>query len=177
MKSLFFILTIFLLDMSFAQRGHYSGMRTQGYKDKFVPKTDEQLAVQYQSNRPQTGNELISGSSGMPVNAHGDRQLVDRIRQMPRDKQPFWYINADILEAQRNAPFPVVQSQNTQGQGLVQNQPSNQGLMTNQDLGTQNQMMNTNLNNRGSDFGLGGTQFGFGHNSRSPFAGSSSFGR
>ncbi|XP_018362885.1 PREDICTED: glutenin, high molecular weight subunit DX5-like isoform X2 [Trachymyrmex cornetzi] len=37
----------------------------------------------------------------LPVDAHGDIDLVNRIKTWPRDKQPFWYINWQAIQAHR----------------------------------------------------------------------------
>lgn len=37
----------------------------------------------------------------LPVDAHGDVDLVNRIKTWPRDKQPFWYINWQAIQAHR----------------------------------------------------------------------------
>lgn len=94
---------IFLFPCILAQRGSYAGLRSQGYKDRYISKTEEQ-----QTNGFQPGGNLNT-IQRIPVNAHGDRGLVDQIALMPRENQPFWYINANILESQRQSPFPIVQ--------------------------------------------------------------------
>lgn len=40
----------------------------------------------------------------LPIEANGDRELVDRLSKLPIDKQPFWLINWQALEANRNNP-------------------------------------------------------------------------
>lgn len=37
----------------------------------------------------------------LPVDARGDIDLVNRIKTWPRDKQPFWYINWQAIQAHR----------------------------------------------------------------------------
>ncbi|XP_018355986.1 PREDICTED: circumsporozoite protein-like isoform X2 [Trachymyrmex septentrionalis] len=37
----------------------------------------------------------------LPVDAHGDIDLINRIKTWPRDKQPFWYINWQAIQAHR----------------------------------------------------------------------------
>jgi hypothetical protein len=37
----------------------------------------------------------------LPIDAHGDVDLVNRIKTWPRDKQPFWYINWQAIQAHR----------------------------------------------------------------------------
>ncbi|KAK2585199.1 hypothetical protein KPH14_009906 [Odynerus spinipes] len=42
----------------------------------------------------------------LPVDALGDIDLINRIKTWPRDKQPFWFINWQQLEAHRNPNGP-----------------------------------------------------------------------
>jgi len=77
------------------------------------------------------GNRIDSGDGGfadittpslsttvypadLPVDAHGDIDLVNRIKTWPRDKQPFWYINWQAIQAHRgdvNNPAQPPQTQ------------------------------------------------------------------
>lgn len=38
----------------------------------------------------------------IPFDAHGDTQLIDHLNQIPIDNRPFWFINYQAIEAQRN---------------------------------------------------------------------------
>lgn len=38
----------------------------------------------------------------LPYDAHGDQQLINHLNQLPIDKQPFWFINYQAIEAHRN---------------------------------------------------------------------------
>jgi hypothetical protein len=53
----------------------------------------------------------------LPVDAHGDIDLVNRIKTWPRDKQPFWYINWQAIQAHRgdvnNSAQPAQTQPNT----------------------------------------------------------------
>lgn len=40
----------------------------------------------------------------LPIEANGDRDLVDRLSKLPIDQQPFWFINWQALEANRQKP-------------------------------------------------------------------------
>lgn len=40
----------------------------------------------------------------LPIEALGDRNLVDRLSQLPKDKQPFWLLNWQALEEHRKNP-------------------------------------------------------------------------
>lgn len=111
---LIFIAVTCLIQELTAQRGFYSGFRPQGYKDQFVPQTQQTLEDRFQANVPLTGTEITSQRPALPVNAHGDQGLIDRLNQLPRDKQPFWFINYQQLEAQRGQAFPAQTAGQTQ---------------------------------------------------------------
>lgn len=55
-----------------------------------------------------TADDLASrfGEGGttpkIPVDARGDHDLVNRLNTWPREHRPFWVLNADHIEAQRN---------------------------------------------------------------------------
>lgn len=40
----------------------------------------------------------------LPIEALGDRELVNRLSKLPVDQQPFWFINWQALEAMRQKP-------------------------------------------------------------------------
>lgn len=44
--------------------------------------------------------------SGVPLDAHGDQLLIDQLNRTPIDKRPFWFINYQAIEAQRNGTVP-----------------------------------------------------------------------
>ncbi|XP_043683426.1 uncharacterized protein LOC122636353 [Vespula pensylvanica] len=46
----------------------------------------------------------------LPVDALGDIDLVNRIKTWPRDKQPFWFINWQQIQAHRGDPTNTVQT-------------------------------------------------------------------
>ncbi|XP_061390762.1 uncharacterized protein LOC133326105 [Musca vetustissima] len=37
-----------------------------------------------------------------PLDAHGDLALIDKLSKLPPDQQPFWFVNYQAIEAQRN---------------------------------------------------------------------------
>ena len=43
---------------------------------------------------------------GVPLDAHGDQLLIDQLNSLPIDKRPFWFINYQAIEAQRNGTSP-----------------------------------------------------------------------
>lgn len=108
-----FVATCLIQELT-AQRGFYSGARPQGYKDQYIPQTQQNLEDRFQASAPVAGTTATQRPP-LPINAHGDQGLIDRLNQLPRDKQPFWFINYQQLEAQRGQAFPA------QPQGQVQN--------------------------------------------------------
>ncbi|KAL0123703.1 hypothetical protein PUN28_005899 [Cardiocondyla obscurior] len=50
----------------------------------------------------------------LPVDAHGDIDLINRIKTWPRDKQPFWYINWQAIQAHRGDANNTAQPSQTQ---------------------------------------------------------------
>ncbi|EDV52672.1 uncharacterized protein LOC6543895 [Drosophila erecta] len=46
--------------------------------------------------------------SRLPIDARGDREWVNRLRQLPLDQQPFWLLNYQAIEALRNSSRPNV---------------------------------------------------------------------
>lgn len=66
----------------------------------------------------------------MPVEAKGDRALVERLSKLPIDQQPFWFINWKAIEAANKNPQTYPQKENSfvdnsQGQPQSANFQSN----------------------------------------------------
>lgn len=80
-----------------AQRPFYAGLRPIGYPD--IPPVDI-------TNR-------FGETDDAPIEARGDRNLVNRIEQMPIDKQPFWYLNWRYYDALRQRPQTYSQRPNS----------------------------------------------------------------
>lgn len=75
--------------VTMAQRPFYAGSRPIGY--------------------PSLGNSQLSNRFGdddepLPLEARGDRNLVNRINQLPQDNQPFWYLNSKYYDELRKNP-------------------------------------------------------------------------
>ncbi|KAM7358673.1 uncharacterized protein ACRADG_003561 [Cochliomyia hominivorax] len=53
---------------------------------------------------PSPSNSVSSTTQrpGVPLDAHGDQLLIDQLNRIPIDKRPFWFINYQAIEAQRN---------------------------------------------------------------------------
>ncbi|CAH2092785.1 unnamed protein product [Euphydryas editha] len=71
-----------------AQRPFYAGMRPIGFP---VSKTN------VFSNR-------FGEDAGLPIEAKGDGNLIQRLNSLPADRQPFWYLNWRHYDALRKNP-------------------------------------------------------------------------
>ena len=96
----YLILVLPLIALSVAQRPSYAGSRPIGKPE---------LANRFRDPNEETtvslSNRLGEGSSTtakIPVDARGDQELVDRLSQWPKENQPFWLVNAQHIENQRN---------------------------------------------------------------------------
>lgn len=97
MKTASFVLLLCIIGASFAQRPFYAGMRPIGYPEMPV----DALANRFGSDEP------------LPVQAHGDRNFVNRIREKPIDQQPFWYLNQQQYDELRRKPQTYPQRPNS----------------------------------------------------------------
>lgn len=96
MHSIKFFVLLGVIIASEAQRPFYAGSRPIGY-----PETE-------------TNSLLLNrfGENEGPIEARGDGNLVNRLNQMPLDKRPFWFINAQAYDELRKNPqtYPVAQN-------------------------------------------------------------------
>ncbi|KAH8379160.1 hypothetical protein KR009_003329 [Drosophila setifemur] len=53
--------------------------------------------------------------SNLPIDAHGDREWVNHLSQLPVENQPFWFVNYQAIEAHRNNSRPNVGALETRG--------------------------------------------------------------
>lgn len=74
-----------------SQRPFFAGLRPIGYP---VLESD---TIQELSNR-------FGEDEPVPIEAKGDRKLINTIEKMPVDNQPFWYLNAVQYDALRQQP-------------------------------------------------------------------------
>lgn len=49
-------------------------------------------------------NNITTTTQRLPLEALGDKDLVDRLSKLPKDKQPFWLLNSQALDDQRKNP-------------------------------------------------------------------------
>ncbi|XP_065361620.1 uncharacterized protein LOC135955221 [Calliphora vicina] len=54
------------------------------------------------SSSSSSSNSSPSTTQRVPLDAHGDQLLIDQLNRIPIDKRPFWFINYQAIEAQRN---------------------------------------------------------------------------
>ncbi|XP_013140786.1 PREDICTED: uncharacterized protein LOC106105105 [Papilio polytes] len=88
------------VSLVWGQRPFFAGSRPIGYPEVERPSTPAD----------QLGNRFGEGTTQrLPIEANGDRDLVDRLSKLPIDKQPFWFINWQAIEAHRQQPqsYPI----------------------------------------------------------------------
>lgn len=97
-----------------AQRPHYAGQRPTGYHDRF--NTIENTTTAAAAAAPAAAVPLdnrFGGSTGgatattttptrVPTGALGDLALLDYYNQRPVEQRPFWLVNYEAIEAQKN---------------------------------------------------------------------------
>ncbi|KPJ15634.1 hypothetical protein RR48_04851 [Papilio machaon] len=89
------------------------------------------------------GNRFGEGTTQrLPLEAQGDRDLVDRLSKLPLDKQPFWFINWQALEAHRQRPQSYPIRPNPFAQNPIV--PNNSGNFNTGDLGNRSGDANKN---------------------------------
>ncbi|XP_034834638.1 uncharacterized protein [Maniola hyperantus] len=144
-----YVLVSALFAICASQRSPYAGRRPIGFPTiETTTLVTAAAAAQNDTlgNRFGENSTVTTTTQRLPVEALGDRDLVNRLGQLPQDKQPFWYLNWQALETNRNQPqsyplkpnsfvdnisFPTSSgvAQNTQ-QPFQNNQPlqNNQGF-------------------------------------------------
>ncbi|KAB0792754.1 hypothetical protein PPYR_06523 [Photinus pyralis] len=72
--------------------------------------TYPKLASRFRNDNEETTAAILNSRLGevdgttekIPVDARGDADLVHRIKEWPRQNIPYWYLNAEHIERQRN---------------------------------------------------------------------------
>lgn len=104
MSKILFVFSFSLLTLNivFAQRGSYAGVRpiANGNKGPF-PTQPSGLFNRFADDG---ADNSINGPQRLPVDALGDANLVNTLYQRPVHQQPFWLLNYQQIEAQRNQP-------------------------------------------------------------------------
>lgn len=91
-----FVVVLAVIDNIAAQRGSYAGSRPIKHAEK-GPYPDNGI-----SNRFGDSNSVQAAP--LPIDANGSYDLINRISQLPKEQQPFWYLNYQAIEAHRNKP-------------------------------------------------------------------------
>ncbi|XP_041982487.1 uncharacterized protein LOC121735652 [Aricia agestis] len=79
-----FVVLLAILTAAAAQRPFFAGSKPIGFPD-IQPETPPPI-------------------QDLPLEARGDRELVERLKQLPVDKQPFWFLNWRQYEEQMKNP-------------------------------------------------------------------------
>lgn len=90
-----------------AQRSPYAGSRPSGYHDRFRPTAasaavDNGIGNRFGGENSASAN-LVAGrpTQRIPIDALKDREIYEVLSRYPVDKQPFWLINYQTIEAHR----------------------------------------------------------------------------
>jgi hypothetical protein len=110
-----FVVALTIIDSIAAQRGSYAGSRPIKGAEKGPYPDNNGIA-----NRFSDSSNSVQPAP-LPIDANGNYDLVNRISQLPAEKQPFWYINYQNIEAHRNQP------QQLGGSSVLANRGSFQG--------------------------------------------------
>lgn len=92
----------YMLHMAMGQRAPFAGARPNGYKDRLMNKTGEQGLNDNNLANRFGENGVTSTTQRLPHGAIGDAALVDQLNRLPVDQRPFWLINYQAIEAQKN---------------------------------------------------------------------------
>lgn len=98
--------------MASGQRAPFAGSRPNGYKDKLqtdnlnTATSDATTNIIVDRFGGNTNAGVVSTTQRLPHLALGDREIVDRLNTFPVDQRPFWLVNAQAIEAQKNQGRP-----------------------------------------------------------------------
>ncbi|KAF2905024.1 hypothetical protein ILUMI_01152 [Ignelater luminosus] len=102
----FAIVILSVVATALAQRPWYAGSGPIGYPGlapRFKTDGDSEPPVAANPN-----DYYNVPPTGIPIDAHGDVALVNRLNTWSRQNRPFWLLNAEQIEAHRNTHrFPV----------------------------------------------------------------------
>ncbi|XP_063829443.1 fatty acyl-CoA hydrolase precursor, medium chain [Ostrinia nubilalis] len=112
---------IMSLTLVSGQRPSFAGSRPIGFPEV------EKTTTEGLGNR--FGEDDVSTTTiRLPIEANGDRDLVDRLSKLPVDQQPFWFINWQAYEAHRQKPQTFPQKPNVFVDPLSNQQPTQQNF-------------------------------------------------
>ncbi|XP_047535515.1 uncharacterized protein LOC125069931 isoform X2 [Vanessa atalanta] len=101
MNTSHFIIFSALIVICASQRSPYAGRRPIGFP---VIETTTLASPQNDSLGNRFDTPENATTQRLPIEALGDRDLINRLGQFPQDKQPFWFINWQALEQHRQKP-------------------------------------------------------------------------
>ncbi|CAH2092786.1 unnamed protein product [Euphydryas editha] len=98
-----------------SQRSPYAGRRPIGYPVLEITTS----AARNDTLGNRFGENGTTTTQRLPVEALGDRDLFNRLGQLPQDKQPFWVLNWQALEQHRQKPQSYPQKPNIFAQSTI----------------------------------------------------------
>ncbi|KAL4708968.1 hypothetical protein ACJJTC_005829 [Scirpophaga incertulas] len=101
------------------QRPSFAGSRPIGYPE-LITTTTEGLGNRFGED------DIAATTQRLPIEANGDKNLIDRLSKLPIDKQPFWLINWQAYEAHRQNPQTFPQKPNVFVDPMTGNSQINQ---------------------------------------------------
>lgn len=90
-----------LLAITTAQRPSYAGSSVKGYPELASRFGGSDAAANDNFGVANRIGEQDGPTPKIPTDARGDVALVNRLNQWPRDNRPFWLLNSDHIEKQR----------------------------------------------------------------------------
>lgn len=101
------LIAAIMVSVAMAQRSPYAGSRPSGYKDRFKPTVaaaaNNQIGNRFGEENSASGN-LVGApvvTQRIPIDLWNDRAGYDILSRYPVDKQPFWLLNYQAIEAHR----------------------------------------------------------------------------
>lgn len=119
-----------LVAITVAQRPPYAGKRPIGVPElasRFRPEGESSTSITATQADNSLSNRLGEDSANgekLPVDALGDADLVNRLKQWPRDQQPFWLLNAAAIEEHRRQQPSVNLASRFSGSETIPAKPS-----------------------------------------------------
>ncbi|KAG7312292.1 hypothetical protein JYU34_001768 [Plutella xylostella] len=135
--SILHLLLLFVFHVQ-GQRPGFAGSRPIGYPELYDRPT---------TPRDELGNRFGDGNAttqNLPLEAKGDKDLVDRLSKLPVDQQPFWLINWQALEEQRKKPQTYPLRPNPFVEGNTETHGKNKNLKTTEEHNKHQSIPNTN---------------------------------
>ncbi|KAF2905026.1 hypothetical protein ILUMI_01154 [Ignelater luminosus] len=108
----FAIVVLSVLATALAQRPRYASSSPVGHSEiapRFKIESNDLPPV---APNPNDYNNVPP--EGIPIDAHSDIELMNRLNALPKPNRPIWYLNPDQIEANRNTyRYPASDSGNS----------------------------------------------------------------